>query len=677
MDSFVGTANADTFNGYINTTVGNTTSTLTAADVITGGAGVDTLAITVEGDVGGALPNATINGVEKFSIRDVTTAGASVYDFAAVQGETEVTANSSTRAVSFTSLATGTVVGVKGDGVNTTGAVTFSMAKGTDAVALALNGVKGSAIAATVTGKATSATITTAGAASTTGTITLSDEATALSAGATIKDVTINANADLTIGVAGGGADLIGFDVTNGVTNTITVTGSASKVVLNDVAAAVDVIDASAFAGGVTANANGATLTTFKGGVGADVLTLGALTATGTVDLGAGNDKLLAGAAGVIGANNVIDGGAGVDSISASLINAGNAANIKNFEQLDVSAATVTPLDVDLVTGSTITGLTLNGAGGATLNNVAAGVGLSVGGSSAGVTTIGVKGALTGTADSFGISFDNATAVDAVPTLANVAVNSVVLNGVETVSIASTGVANSWNSIGLTDSKLQTLNITGDKNLDLSFVGAGLNGTNTAVGAGGAVKLIDGSAATGKLSINTTNVTADDKAGVGLTVNGGSAADTITLAQKATVVAGAGNDTIISSVAGGTFTGGAGADKFNVGAAVATGVTEATSVFSTITDFSKTDSLVLGATALTFATTKVTLGAGVTNLDQALAVATTTAGQVSWFQYGANTYVVADEGTGTFGAGDTVVKLSGLVDLSTGTFDAATHALTA
>ena len=674
MDSFVGGANADTFNGYINTTVGNTTSTLTAADVITGGAGVDTLAITVEGDVGGALPNATINGVEKFSIRDVTTAGASVYDFATVQGETEVTANSSTRAVSFTSLATGTVVGVKGDGINTTGAVTFSMATGTDAVALALNGVKGSAVAATVTGKATSATITTAGAASTTGTITLSDEATALSAGATIKNVTINANADLTIGSAAAGADLIGFDVTPGVTNTITVTGSASKVVLNDVAAAVDVVDASAFAGGVTANANGATLTTFKGGIGADVLTLGALTATGTVDLGAGDDKLLAGAAAAIGSKNLIDGGAGIDSISASLINAANAAVIKNFEKLDLSAGTTTALDVELVTGSTITGLTLNGAGSSTLSNVAAGVGLSIGGSSTGTSTIGVKGALTGTADSFAISFDNATAIAAVPTLANVAVNSVVLNGVETVSIASTGVANSWNSIGLTDTNLQTLNITGDKNLDLTFGAA--TGTNV-VATGGAVKLIDGSAATGKLSINTTNVTADNKVGVGLTVNGGSAADTITLAQKATVVAGAGDDLIVSSAAGGTFTGGAGADKINVVAAVATGVTEATSVLSTITDFSKTDSLVFGATALTFGAAKVTLDASVTNLDLALTAATTTAGQVSWFQYGANTYVVANDATPAFGAGDTVVKLSGLVDLSTGTFDAATHALTA
>lgn len=661
MDSFVGGANADTFNGYINTTVGNTTSTLTAADVITGGAGVDTLAITVEGNDAGALPNTTITGVENFSIRDVASA-ASAYDFANVQGEVKVTSNVSTNAagVSFNNLGTNTVVAVQGNNSATVADVSFTMATAADAVNLVLNGgLKGATAVTNTTGAATAATVSSTGVANTLGVVTLAG-----SAANTITALTVNAATDLT-------ATLVAADYA--ATAALTVTG-AGKVNLGanfDGAS----IDASANTGGLTISTTAGVTKSVIGSAGADAISLvGALTATGTVDLGAGDDKLLAGAAAAIGSKNLIDGGAGIDSISASLINAANAAVIKNFEKLDLSAGTVTALDVELVTGSTITGLTLNGAGSSTLSNVAAGVALSIGGSSTGVTTIGVKGALTGTTDSFAISFDNATAIAAVPTVANVAVNSVVLNGVETVSIASTGVANSWNSIGLTDTNLQTLNITGDKNLDLTFGVA--TGTNV-LATGGAVKLIDGSAATGKLNINTTNVTADNKVGVGLTVNGGSAADTITLAQKATVVAGAGDDLIVSSAAGGTFTGGAGADKINVVAAVATGTTEATSVFSTVTDFSKTDSLVFGATAATFAATKVTLGAGVTNLDLALAAATTTAGQVSWFQYGASTYVVANDAAAAFGAGDTVVKLSGLVDLSTSTFDAGTHALTA
>jgi len=230
------------------------------------------------------------------------------------------------------------------------------------------------------------------------------------------------------------------------------------------------------------------------------------------------------------------------------------------------------------------------------------------------VTTIGVKGAAAGTADTFAVTFAGAAATTA-PVAATITAGTVVLNGVETVSVASAGGANTWNSIALTDDKLKVVTITGDKNLDLTFVGT--NGTNTAVGAGGAVNSIDGSAATGKLNINTAGVTADDKAGVGLTVKGGSANDTITLAQKATVDAGAGNDTIKTAATGGTLTGGAGNDKFDVAASVATGTTEAAAVLTTITDFAAGDSVkLLTANALAGATlgAKTALDATVTNI---------------------------------------------------------------
>jgi len=176
------------------------------------------------------------------------------------------------------------------------------------------------------------------------------------------------------------------------------------------------------------------------------------------------------------------------------------------------------------------------------------------------------------------------------------------------------------------------------------------------------------------LTINTTNVTADDKAGVGLTVKGGSANDSITLAQKATVNGGAGDDMIISSAAGGSFTGGAGSDEFDVTLAVATGTTEATSVFTTIADFAAGDKIDFAAGASgAFNTTAVVLGAGVTNLDQALAAIGTAnaANETSYANYGTDTYVVNDtDGSGTFTAGDTVVKLAGVIDLSSATFAA-------
>ena len=498
------------------------------------------------------------------------------------------------------------------------------------------------------------------------------------------------------------------LDVSGSTTATaVNVTGSAALKLDADVAN-VKSIDGSAATGNLNlGNINAATTTvktgsgndqftlngakvTVDAGAGNDTITLAATIAAGsTINLGAGNDIVLDGAAGVVDPSTatlttVVDAGDGNDTVAASLINAANAAQFKNFESLDLSNTTATALDIELMTGSTITGLTFaGGVGGATVNNVAAGVGLTVTGSdttpAATPTTIGVKGAAAGTADSFAITFAGtaaAGATEATPT--GIDVGTVVVNDVETLTVASSGTGFVANTLTLTDSKLKTLTITGDKALTVDF--AGTNGTNGATG--GAVSLIDGSAATGKLNINTTAVTADSAA-AGLTVKGGSAADTITLVgHKATVDAGAGNDTIVTAATfGGTLTGGAGNDKFDVAASVATGVTEATAVLTTITDFAAGDSVkLLAASALAGATlgAKTALDASVTNIDLALQITalTDTASEVSWFQYGTNTYIVANDGTAGFAAGDLVVKLTGLVDLTNATLDGATDYLT-
>ena len=77
-----------------------------------------------------------------------------------------------------------------------------------------------------------------------------------------------------------------------------------------------------------------------------------AIAAGSTIALGDGNDTLLSVGGSVAvstaSATTVIDGGAGTDSIAASLINAAHAAQFKNFESLDLSAATTTALDAHL-----------------------------------------------------------------------------------------------------------------------------------------------------------------------------------------------------------------------------------------------------------------------------------------------------------------------------------------
>lgn len=675
-DNVVGTAGNDTINGYVNTTAGSSNSTLTAADVINGGAGTDSLKLTVEGTAAGALPNASISNVEQFFIRDVATV-ASAYNFGTINGETQVWAETSTNAVQFDALGTGATVGVKGNNVlDNLGNVTFNMATATDAVSIAIDGgVKdGSAGTGTLitigatAGTATAATIASTGAANTVGAVTLSGGTN------TVKTLTINATTDLT-------AALVATDFAADAKMVVTGAGKVNVGANFD----GDTIDASANTGGLTVSTTTGVTKSVTGSSAADAVTLvGSLTSTGKIDLGAGNDKLLAGAGAAIVGTNVIDGGAGSDSISASLINAANAAAIKNFELLDITAATTgAGLDVELITGSTITGLTLSGgAGAATVNNVAAGVGLTVDGANTGLKTVNLKGASTNASDSFAVTFDGAKVAGAAAIAPNVTIaNGLHLDYVESVSVASGGADNTWNGLlldGGANNTLQTLTITGAKNLNLTttataFGKAPANAADTTNG----LKLIDGSAATGKLVIDLTGATLNTSTS-GLTVKGGSADDTITLvnsvlvagsnSQKFVVDAGAGNDTIIVAANGGTLTGGAGNDTFDVTLAVATGVTEATAVLTTITDLAAGDKIDFAATSTgAFTATKVTLGAGVTNLDQAMAAAVGGANTTQWFQYGSNTYVISNDADAAFDAGDTVVKITGLVDLSAST----------
>lgn len=450
----------------------------------------------------------------------------------------------------------------------------------------------------------------------------------------------------------------------------LTITGDAALKLKADDLAALKAINGSAANGALTLGAlNEATVdvqtgsgndsftikatdkVTVDAGAGNDVVTLGAAIAAGSsIDLGAGDDTLLSASGSVAAstkdATTVIDGGDGFDSVSASLIDADNAAQFHNFEVLDLTAE-VTGLDFALLTNSAIEALTLSGNNAAaSIKNVAAGVDLRVSGDNSQMTTIIVKDAASGDADAFSVTL-NETA-DAAATA------KLTVNGIENLTVEATGAGEHQNSLNVTDNALQTLTITGSQELKLTF-------TNT---EGAKVSLIDGSAATGDLTIDTTNVTADDK--LGLTVKTGSGADSITLAGKATVDAGAGDDTITSSAEGGTFTGGDGKDTFDV--SKVTGKDKVT-----ITDFGVgTDTLTFGAGhgTQTFSDEAVDVSEA-TSLSDALdkAAAATGAGSnsvLTWFTFGDKTYIVQDNSdSASFEEGsDLVVELAGVHDLS-------------
>ncbi|TSE30779.1 S-layer protein [Tepidimonas thermarum] len=472
------------------------------------------------------------------------------------------------------------------------------------------------------------------------------------------------------------------------VVTTLNITGSAALKQKVDDRGTLTTIDGSAATGNLTlGDLNAATVNVKTGsgndsfaiqatskvsvdaGAGNDTVTLKSAVAAGsTINLGAGNDKLLLATGGsvAVSSSTLIDGGDGTDSVSANLLNAGNAAQFKNFELVNLDSTTGFDLAL-LGTNNTITGLTMSSASTtATYQNVTKSMGLTidfVGNNSSVTNTLSMTG-VSGTDDSYTITFAGNNSGTA-PTSANVRAGTVVTSCIENYNIVSGGT-NAWNEITLgTNSAAKTVTITGASNLNLAFA----SGFGSIISSNTGVSLIDGSAATGKLSIDTTNVTA---ATAGLTVKGGSAADTITLAQKATVDAGAGDDTITAAAAGGTITTGAGADTVNVKVAVA--ASTSAPVITTITDFTVgTDKITFKDQGTeTFTATKVDVSTATALFDgtaNALDLAATanagTNAAITWFQYAGDTYIVQDlSAANTFAATDIVVKLSGLVDLS-------------
>ena len=701
VDNLVGTAGDDVFSA-VTDAAGE--SVLGAFDSIDGGAGNDTLNITDTATAAAgnfSFPaDFSMKSVENVTIATTGTIDIDLSanaDVVSIKGDARGTANSTVTASGNTDVAltvagaaTATVNGgkavsvtagtgatsvtgdsltsvtIKGGGAatidNTAADTMHTSAKGTTLTSVVLDGVEGNSA---IKGEGlTDVTVKGASSASRTVTITNAKEdhsltvhvdGTGYQANGTEAQTTFaDAKATSMTVEASGEKSSLSLSGSNALEN-LTITGDAALKLKADALAALKAINGSAANGALTLGAlNKATVdvqtgsgndsftikatdkVTVDAGAGNDVVTLGAAIAAGSsIDLGAGDDTLLSASGSVAAstkdATTVIDGGDGFDSVSASLINAGNAAQFHNFEALDLTA-NVTGFDFALLTNSAIEALTLSGNNAAaSIKNVAAGVDLRVSGNNDNMTTIIVKDAASGDADAFSVTL-NETA-DAVATA------KLTVNGIENLTVESTGVGDGQNTLQVTDGALQTLTITGSQDLALTFVG--INGTNGA--DGGAVNLIDGSAATGDLTINTANVTADDKLGL-------------------TVKTGSGDDTITSSAKGGTFAGGDGKDTFDVRLA------KGSDNMVTITDFvAGTDKLTfVNQGDETFAKANVS---SAQSLEAALNAAAAGNGSVngalSWFQYGGNTYIVQDlSSQSDFQSGDIVVKLVGEHDLS-------------
>jgi hypothetical protein len=626
---------------------------------------------------------ASVTGASTVSVTDVQTvltkasttadalAGASKLTTVNLTGVSGATAIKSDAIATISAVDTTSVITVTSNVGANTGGVALNVANSAvtlahaNATSVAVGGAAGSgrqAIANTPIVSTQDSTVTLTAAKATT--LAFSGANTVTLAASTLSEltaITSTASGTVNLGTATGYAKLTSVNMSGG-TGAVTATLGATIT-------------------GVPATDRAFTYT---GSDGADTVVLSAIQTVGTsatgaavantISLGAGNDVLAKVGAGAVGAGATVDGGAGIDTVAASLLNVGNASRITNFEVLGLDLTTGT-YDTDLLAGAA--GFALLAQGG-TYTNAEKAQSLTVASNvGAAATTIQFTAAqIAGSADAYGVNFAAAgSAVATSPTAIDA--GTLVIAGIEDVTISS-GAASGFvnNTIDLTAANLKTVTVTGAATVTtLGFVG--VNGTNAA-GVGGGVTAIEAGTLTGKLVIDTTNLVVDSAAGfAGLSVKSGAGNDAITLAQTAIVNAGAGDDVITLSTGGGVITLGAGEDEVNVGSALG--------AVTRIVDFSAADivdfiNVTDGAhTATAGALAKLTLTTE-TTLDQlftSAGLAATGAVEVVWFSFGGNTYAVYDkDGSGTYtAAGDVVVRFDGVVDLTGYSFDAVNGSL--
>ena len=459
-----------------------------------------------------------------------------------------------------------------------------------------------------------------------------------------VTDLTVNATADMT---------LTGSTFT--LAETVTVTG-AGDVVLAGTAGALTSVNASAATGDVDMSAVTVTAAgTLQGGAGDDSATVAAGT-TAANTFGAGNDTVTVSA---LGADGSVDGGAGTadvlvmagaDAAAASASAAFNTA-VTGFEilELGIGAAAV---DLDNLTYDYVVSGAVAGA--ATLTNAAANSTLEIQNATGGHSI--ALADPSGAADAVTIVAAGQDGLNANAPAAALAVGTVTANGIETVNLQSTtadadGALDS--TMTLIATAATTVTVSGENGLDLT-----LDATSALVDT------VDAGTMTGGLTVTGLAATTS--------ITGGSGNDVIqSAAANATLIGGAGDDTIILNATGtvSDLTGGAGNDTFTINVAVDS------TLYSTITDLSSGDILDMGGAPGTFGADAITLAGNATFAEYLDAAAEATA-QLTHFQFGGNTYVVNDAvldapGTGYI-AGDAVIEISGLVDLSTASFNTGT-----
>ncbi|MES2183413.1 MAG: DUF4214 domain-containing protein [Pseudomonadota bacterium] len=548
-DIFAGAAGNDTFSG-----VAGTGATYSLGDVLSGGAGTDTLSISTDGNFTVAD---NVTGVERLVVTN--SAAGSIATLAAGSSVTELVNSGSSAQLSFAvARPHATTLTVQG----TTAATTLlgdtaGLTATDDSVYLTLNNVHEAAVTPSISSSLGAAPV-----------VSLQGSPAASNS---YEGVTVNSIGSVANRI------VLSTDAAQTSLATLVVTGSTalSLALGNDnIQYSLSTIDASGTSGGVS--------------IGSDLsgTPLSGRDHDHNVVLGSGNDAVYFGASLSLSGGDTVNGGAGTDTlgVSAAVTNA-QLAHVSNMEVLrfDVSGGSIVQdAGIAALAGYGYAVAAPTGSTNAlTLNNLAVGTTTSVLGY---VNTLnevlktpgGVSDTLT-----VALNYNSFTATGGstlLVTLADVA-------GLETLNLVSSNpghvstLSYITNSI-VSDQVTAAQVLTGDTNFFIS---------NAIVSPS-----FDASAFTGQLTIT-------GRATAGTTIKGGSNNDNITLGTGAdTVDAGAGNDRVILGATGTNNT--SGADVITLGGgndslfftgnnSAGTGSATDYSAFARVTDFSVPPSL--------------------------------------------------------------------------------------
>jgi S-layer protein len=664
-----------------------TSGAATVGDVLNGGEGTDTLAMTT-------------------AIATAQTAATTVSNFEAITVSNAITGGT-LDVTNFQATGINTVNLAAGAGAADTGVVTFGAGANTLNIAAANAGT----LTVNDTGTATTDTLSINNTA-TTQTDVYADEILAINGFETVNISTTSGTgtaaaqdfAAITLTVDTGGTGTVNFSGANvaningivtahalsfagmtaqatgtatadmtgtsfeyaGATGSGTITGSAGDDVLVGDTGESTNIDGGAGNDNITGGSAAETLSggegndtiaggggadTLNGGAGNDTITLGGTTASAAG--GDGDDTVVA--AGNLTFGTTVVGGAGTDAISiTAAVIAANGSVVSGFETL-VLGGNINQ-DLDNFGSNTFSTVSLENDT-YTVTSVRSQV-IQLTAALGGASTITLEDA-TGTTDSVTVQMSSAADLDAT--------NLVTIAGVETINLVMVD--------SNTTAHVNTIDLVADSATRLVVSGnAGLNfATNLAEDIADVVTMDASGVVLGAVTaVGITYAATYNTVGGVTTITGSNGVDALTggAATNDTISGGAGVDTITYTGGSDTFTGGAGNDVFDINA------TGTSTAFVTITDATAGDTIAMGdrtfdptdvsqtINVAAWNALQVTLGAAATlanYLDAASTADGTNDSAYEWFEFGGNSYIViSEDATGTFTSGtDTLIVLTG------------------